>query len=123
MLTGKAAEVTTVPLGFWTVIDADPGVAISAAGTVARSIELDTWLVVRAVPFHRITALGVNDSPTAVSVRSLPPAVMTLGNTEFSVSGGTGATVKFTAFEIGALGFEYAWTDTGVVPTLAICDA
>src|SRR6202166_1688505 len=123
MLTGKAAEVTAVPLGFWTVTDADPAVAISVAGTDARSTVLDTWLVVRAVPFHRITALDAKDSPTAVSVRSLPPAVMTLGNTEFSLSGGTGATVKFTAFEIGALGFEYAWTDTVVVPMLAICDA
>jgi hypothetical protein len=108
MLTGKAAELPPVPLEFWTVIDADPGVAISAAGTVARSTELDTWLVARAAPFHWITALGANDSPTAVSVKSLPPPVMMLGNTEFSVSGGTGATVKFTAFEMGALGFEYA---------------
>jgi hypothetical protein len=48
---------------------------------------------------------------------------MMLGNTELSVSGGTGTTVKFTAFEIGAIGFEYAWTETGFVPMLAICDA
>ena len=70
-----------------------------------------------------ITAFDANDSPNAVNVKSLPPWVMMLGNTEFSVKGGTGATVKFTAFETGALGFEYAWTDTGVVPMLAICDA
>jgi hypothetical protein len=115
--------VPPLALEFCTVIDADPAVAISAAGTVARSIELDTWVVVRAVPFHLITALGANDSPSAVRVKSLPPTVMMLGNTELSVSGGTGATVKFTTFEIGATGFEYAWTETGVVPMLAIWDA
>src|SRR3984957_13337603 len=104
MLTGKAAVLTPAP--FWTVIDAAPGAAISVAGTVARSTELDTWLVVRAVPFQSITAFGANDSPNAVNVKSLPPLVMTLGNTEFRVNGGTGATVKFTAFEMGALGFE-----------------
>src|ERR1700719_3502591 len=108
MLTGKAAEVPLVPLEFWTVIDADPAVVISAAGTVARSSELDTWLVARAMPFHLITAFGANDRPNAVNVKSLPPLVMMPGNTEFSVNGGTGATVKFTALEIGALRFEYA---------------
>jgi hypothetical protein len=75
---------------------------------VARSTELDTWLVARAVPFHWITAFGANDSPNAVNVKSLPPWAKMLGNTEFSVNSGTRATVKFTAFEIGALGFEYA---------------
>src|ERR1700722_10830791 len=98
MLTGKAAVLTPAP--FWTVIDAEPGAAISAAGTVARSTELDTWLVARAVPFHLMTAFGANDSPSTVKAKSLPPAVMMLGNTEFSVNGGTGATVKFTALEI-----------------------
>src|SRR5271155_5717172 len=101
MLTGTAAERVAIAPGFWTVIDADPGVAMSVAGTVARSTVLDTGIVASAVPFHWITALGANDSPIAVSVRLPLPAEMTLGNTEFSVSGGTGATVKFTAFEIG----------------------
>ena|SRR5882762_1142796 len=123
MRTGSAAEVPPLLLEFCTVIDADPAVAISAAGTVACSTELETWVVVSAVPFHWITALGANDRPSAVSVKSLPPAVMMLGNTELSVRGGTGATVKFTTFEIGATGFEYPWTETGVVPMLAICDA
>jgi hypothetical protein len=72
MLTGKAAELLAVL--FWTVIDAEPAVAISAAGTVARSIELETSLVTRAVPFHVITAFGANDSPNAVNVKTAAPA-------------------------------------------------
>ena len=61
MLTGKTAEVTAAPLGFWTLTDADPAVAISLAGTDARVRYSTLWLVVRAVPFHRITALGAKD--------------------------------------------------------------
>src|ERR1700721_1905793 len=76
MLTGKAAVLTPAP--FWTVIAAEPGAAISPAGTVARSTELDTWLVAKAAPVHLITAFGANDSPNAVSVKALPPSARAL---------------------------------------------
>jgi hypothetical protein len=106
MFTGNGVELAPPPLGFNTVTEAVPAVATSAAGTAARNSVLDSRVVDRAVPFHWITASDAKVSPLAVKMVSPLPAVTMLGNTEVKVRGGTGAIVKFTAFETGAVGFE-----------------
>ena len=68
-----------------TVIEAVPGVAMSAAGTVAVSCEADTNVVASAVPFQFTVAPETKLVPFTVKVKPGPPAVAQVGLSELIV--------------------------------------
>jgi hypothetical protein len=95
VITGVAATVNVcafdVPppgLGFTTVTDAVPGVAILAAGTGAVSCVDETNVVVSAVPFQFTVEVETKFVPFTVKVNCKPPAVAQVGLVEVVV--GTG---------------------------------
>ena len=84
IVNGTAAEVDAHPP---TVIEAVPGVAISAAGTVAVSCFVETNVVTRAVPSQYTVSPWMKSllGPFTVSVKSGPPAAMQVGLIEVIV--------------------------------------
>jgi hypothetical protein len=71
--------------GICTDTCAVPAVAMFAAGTGAVSCVALTSVVVRAVPFHKISAPVVKPDPLAVIVKLGPPTTAVLGLTNVSV--------------------------------------
>ena len=95
MITGVAAivnvagvDVAPAHVGFTTVIEAVPAVAISAAGTVAVSCVEETKVVARGAPFQFTVEVETNLVPFTVKVKSAFPAAIQVGLIEVVV--GTG---------------------------------
>ena len=83
-----AAEVPPPGVGLNTVTKAVPAVAMSAAVICAWSWVLLTNVVIRFVPFQRITDVMAKFDPVAVSVKAAPPATTLVGLIEVSVGAG-----------------------------------
>lgn len=60
----------------------------SAAGMIAVSVVADTKVVVRALPFHRISEPATKPVPVAVRVMPASPAVATAGAIDVSAGAG-----------------------------------
>jgi hypothetical protein len=84
MVSVTALEVDAHPP---TVIEAVPGVAMSAAGTVAVSCLVVTNVVTRGLPFQYTVSPWMKSllGPFTVSVKSGPPAAMQVGLIELIV--------------------------------------
>ena len=92
VITGVAATVNVVPLdvapehvGFTTVIEAVPAVAIREAGTVAVSCVEETNIVASAVPFQFTVEPETKFVPFTVKVNCGPPAPAQVGLSELTV--------------------------------------
>ena len=68
-----------------TVIEAEPAVAMRAAGTVAVSCVAETNAVVNAVPFHLTVEPDTKFVPFTVNVNCGPPAAVQVGLSELIV--------------------------------------
>jgi hypothetical protein len=95
VITGAAAIVNVcafdVPppgLGFTTVTEAVPAVAISAAVTVAVTCVEETNIVLSAVPFHFTVEVELKFVPFTVKVNCGPPAAAHVGLIEVVVGAG-----------------------------------
>jgi hypothetical protein len=85
------------PEEFLTVIDAVPGAATLAAGTIAVSCVAETNVVVRAEPFHKTVEVELKLVPFTVKVNEPLPAVVELGLIEVVVGLAPSAVVAATA--------------------------
>ena len=74
--------------------EALPGVAMSEAGTCARSCVALTKVVVRVTPFQRIVDPLTNPLPDTVSVNPGPPPIADAGDS--AVNDGTGLSTTGT---------------------------
>jgi hypothetical protein len=81
-------EVPPPGVGLTTVTVDEPGVAMSAAGTVAVSLVAFTNVVTSAVPFQSITEVLTKFVPVAVSVNVAPPGLAKAGLSEATVGRG-----------------------------------
>jgi hypothetical protein len=112
-----ALDVPPPGLGFTTVIEAVPGVAIRAAVTVAVSCVEDLAVMARAVPFQFTVEVETKFVPFTVKVNCAPPAAAQVGLSEVIV--GTGLLmVKTCAFDVPPPGAEFT-TVTEAVPAFA----
>lgn len=84
--------------GSVTVIDEEPAAAIEAEETEAVSCEVDTKLVVRAVPFQLTVAPETKPDPFTVSVKVEPPARVDAG-LKLDITGGPD-TVNVDALDV-----------------------
>jgi hypothetical protein len=80
-----AFDVAPQGLGFTTVTEAEPAVAIREAGTVAVSCVEETNVVVSAVAFHFTAEPETKLMPFTVKVSCGPPAVAQVGLSELTV--------------------------------------
>jgi hypothetical protein len=80
-----ALDVAPQGLGFTTVIEAVPLVAIREAGTVAVSWVEETNVVVSAVAFHFTVEVETKFVPFTVKVNCGPPGATQLGLSELMV--------------------------------------
>jgi hypothetical protein len=80
-----AVDVAPQGLGFTTVTEAVPAVAIREAGTVAVSCVDETNVVVSAVPFHFTVEVETKFVPFTVKVNCGPPGVAQVGLSELMV--------------------------------------
>jgi hypothetical protein len=113
-----AFEVPPPGVGFTTVMEAVPAVAMSAAGTVAVSCVEETNVVVREVPPQRTVEVETKFVPVTVKVNCGPPAVAQVGL--IAVVVGTGLLmVNVTAFDVPPPGAGFT-TVMDAVPALAI---
>src|SRR5918996_1307671 len=85
---GKPADVPPPGEGVRTVTCAVPTAATSPAPIVARSCVALTYVVARALPFHRTTDDDTKLVPLTVSVTPAPPAVVEAGDSVPSVGAG-----------------------------------
>jgi hypothetical protein len=90
VITGVLAIVNVCafdvpPHGLTTVIDAVPGVAIRAAGTVAVSCVAETKAVTSGLPFQFTVEPETKFVPFTVSVNCGPPAAVQVGLSELMV--------------------------------------
>jgi hypothetical protein len=112
-----ALDVPPPGLGFTTVIEAVPGVAIRAAVTVAVSCVEDLEIMARAVPFQLTVEVETKFVPFTVKVNCAPPAAAQVGLSEVIV--GTGLLmVKVCAFDVPPPGAGFT-TVTEAVPAFA----
>jgi hypothetical protein len=125
VITGVFAIVNVIPvdvapqgLGFTTVIEAVPAVAIREAGTVAVSWVDETNVVASAVAFHFTVEVETKFVPFTVNVNPGPPPAAQVGLSELIV--GTAVIVNVTAFDVAAQGFV---TVIEAVPAVAIREA
>jgi hypothetical protein len=109
------------PPGVYTVTLAVPAVAISDARIEPCNwLEL-TYVVVRSVPFHRITEFVVKFEPLAIRMNPGPPGFAKLGDSELRLGMGVAEIVNVRAEEAPPL--EVLYTITLAVPAVAISDA
>jgi hypothetical protein len=80
-----ALDVAPHGLGFTTVTEAVPAVAIREAGTVAVSCVEETNVVASAVAFHFTVEVETKFVPFTVKVNCGPPAVAQVGLSELRV--------------------------------------
>jgi hypothetical protein len=90
----RADGVATVELA--TVTAAEPGLTISAAGTVADSCEPLRNVVLSSVPSHRTRDQETKPEPLTLSAKSRPPANAELGVRLMRDDCGAGRTGKGT---------------------------
>ncbi len=103
-------------VGFTTVTEADPCVAMSAMEMEAVSFVLLENVVVRAAPFQFTTEPVTKFEPLTVSVKAGPPAVALLG--EIELIAGTGLLmVNVIAFDVPPPGATFT-TVTEAVPAV-----
>jgi len=124
VITGVAAIVNVCALdvpppgvGFTTVIETVPGVAIRAAVTVAVSCVEETNAVVRDVPPQRTVEVETKFVPVTVKVNCEPPAVAQVGLIAVVVGAGL-LIVNVTAFDVPPPGAGFT-TVTAAVPAVA----
>ena len=118
VITGVAAIVNVTgldvapppqELGFTTVIEAVPAVAMSDAGTVAVTCVEDTNVVASGVPFQFTVEVETKFVPFTVNVNCAPPAVVQVGLSELIVGR---ALIVITRVAVAVL--------QGVAPLLAV---
>jgi hypothetical protein len=80
-----AFDVAPQVPGFTTAIEAVPGLAMLAFGTVAVSRVEETNVVVSEVPFHFTVEPETKFVPVTVNVNPLPPAMAQVGLSELMV--------------------------------------
>jgi hypothetical protein len=80
-----ALDVPPPGLGFTTVIEAVPAVAIREAGTLAVSCVEETNVVTSVVAFHFTVEVETNLVPLTVKVKPALPAVIQVGLIEVVV--------------------------------------
>jgi hypothetical protein len=119
-----ALEVPPPGVGLKTVTLVVPAEAISAARIEAASWVDETYVVVRAVPFHLTTDPEMKLVPLTVSVKAEPPAVAELGLRLVVVGTGLSGTliVKLCALEVPPPGVGLK-TVTLAVPAEAMSEA
>jgi hypothetical protein len=124
MVNVFAEEVPPPGVGLTTVTLAVPADAMSVAGIAAVSCEAETYVVVRANPFHRTDELEIKPVPVTVRVKAGPPAVAELGERVVMVGTGLLAAlmVKVLAVDVPPPGVGLK-TVTLAVPWLAISEA
>jgi hypothetical protein len=88
MVNVRAPEVPPPGVGFITVTDAVPGVAMSLADTEAVNFVPLTYFVFSPVPFHFTVDLETNFVPVTVRVNAAPPAVALEGESEVTAGNG-----------------------------------
>src|SRR6266481_5745017 len=94
MVNVSALEVPPPGVGFTTVTDAVPAVAMSAAVMAACKLVLETKVVVRALPFHCTTEEATKLVPVTLNENAAPPADTELGFNAPVASDGTGLLVE-----------------------------
>jgi hypothetical protein len=94
MVNVSALEVPPPGVGFITVTDAVPAVAMSAAVMAACKLVLETKVVVRALPFHCTTEEATKLVPVTLNENAAPPADTELGFNAPVASDGTGLLVE-----------------------------
>src|SRR5436190_2004080 len=82
MVSVAGVDVAPEHVGFTTVIEAVPVLAMRMAGTVAVSCVAETNVVVSVVPFHFTIEVETKFVPFTVNVNCVPPAVAQLGLSE-----------------------------------------
>ena len=98
---GVMVNVTALeagPDGLAKVICADPGCAMSVAGTPAVTCVPLTKVVVSAVPFNDTTAPDTKPIPFTVKVKVVPPA-LTVEGEMLVITGAAGVMVNASALE------------------------
>src|SRR5436190_190144 len=117
MVNVCAFDVPPPGVGFTTLTDAVPAVAMRAPGTVAVSCVAETNAVVSAVPFQRTDELATKLLPFTVIMNCAAPARHELGLIE--VVAGTGLLiVNACEFEVPPPGAGFT-TVTDAVPAFA----
>jgi hypothetical protein len=118
VITGVAAIVNVTgvdvapppqELGFTTVIEAVPAVAMSDAGTVAVTCVEDTNVVASGVPFQFTVEVETKFVPFTVNVNCAPPVAAQVGLSELIVGR---ALIVITRVAVAVL--------QGVAPLLAV---
>ena len=117
MVNVCAFDVPPPGVGFTTLTDAVPAVAMRAPGTVAVSCVAETNAVVSAVPFHLTVEPDTKLVPFTVSVNCPPPAVAHVGLIELVVGPGL-LIVNVCEFEVPPPGAGVT-TVTDAVPEFA----
>jgi hypothetical protein len=115
-----AFDVVPQGLGFTTVTEAVPAVAMREAGTVAVSCVEETYVVVSAVAFHFTAEVETKFVPVTVNVNCEPPAAAQVGLSELIV--GTALIVNVTALDVAPHGLGLT-TVIEAVPAVAIREA
>jgi hypothetical protein len=110
MVRVTATDVAPEHVGFTTVIEAVPGLAIRAAGTVAVSCVEETNDVVSGEPFQFTVEVETKFVPFTVNVNCGPPGVTHVGSIEVIV----GLALKLITSVCWALVLH------GVAPLLAV---
>jgi len=118
MVNMSAPEVPPPGVGFTTVTDAVPFVAMSAAVMAACRLVLETNVVVRGLPFHCTVEEEMKPVPVTVSVNAAPPARALLGFSDVAVGAGL-LMVNVSALEVPPPGVGVI-TVTDAVPAFAI---
>jgi hypothetical protein len=112
-----AFEVPPPGVGFTTVMDAVPAVAISPAVIAAVTVVLEMKVVARAKPLKSTVEDALKLVPVTVSVRPFPPAMVEVGEIEIVV--GTGLlTVSVCAPDVPPPGPGFTTVMESVPPTV-----
>jgi hypothetical protein len=114
----RACEVPPLGVGLKTVILNVPPTAMSAAGICVVNDVALTNVVVRLLPFKRMTELALKFVPVAVNVNAEPPAVRLVGLILLSVGEGL-FTVRLMALDVPPAGVGLN-TVIGKVPPTAV---
>jgi hypothetical protein len=85
IVSATAVDVAPQGLGFATVIEAVPALAIREAGTVAVSCVEETYVVASAVPLQFTVEVERKFVPFTVNVNCGPPGVTQFGSIELIV--------------------------------------
>jgi hypothetical protein len=118
MVKVSPLDVPPPGVGFTTVTDAVPAVAMSLAGTVAVNSVALTYFVASPVPFHFTVEVETKFVPATVRVNAAPPAVALEGESEVGVGDGL-LMVKVSPLDVPPPGVGFT-TVTDAVPAVAM---